>query len=174
MNKHAIKSGAMIGLISIILSLLLYIVDSTLFASFWVGILIFIAIIGLVCYFGIQHRNEEGGFMAFGPAWMYSMQTFVVAGLIGTVFRIALFNVIDPGLAEVVTDAAVENTISMLEGFNTPDEVIEESIEKTREQTMDGFTVLGNIKAFGIGILIYAVISLITGLIIRRNEPENL
>lgn len=174
MNKHAIKSGAIIGAISVVISLLMYIIDGSLFATWWLGLLIFAVIIGLVAYFGIQHRNEETGFMTFGQGWIYSMQAFVVAGLIGTIFRILLFTVIDTELAEIVTEKAVENTAAMMESFGTPEEAIDQALEDARTSTMESFTVAGNLKGFGFAVIFYAVFSLITGAIIKKKEPENL
>ncbi len=174
MNKHGIKSGAIIGIISIVISLLLYIVDASLFAAWWVALLMLAVVIALVAYYGIQHRNEEGGFLTFGKGWIYSMNAFIVAGLIGTLFRILLFNVVDPDLAEIVTDQAVENAASMMESFGTPEEAMDQALEDTRKSTMESFTVMGNMKNFLWAILIYAIVSLITGAIIKKNKPETL
>ncbi|NQZ77369.1 MAG: hypothetical protein HRT61_14890 [Ekhidna sp.] len=67
MNNHAIKSGVIVGVISIVVTLLLYIVDPALLVSMWMFLLFFV-FVGLVAYFGIQHRNEIGGYMDFGKA----------------------------------------------------------------------------------------------------------
>jgi len=174
MNKHAIKSGAIIGAISLVISLLMYIIDGSLFAVWWLGLLILAVIVALVAYFGVQHRNEDGGFMSFGQGWMYSMQAFIVAGIIGTIFRILLFTVIDPDLAEIVTEKAVENTAAMMESFGTPEEAMDKALEDARTNTMESFTAMGNIKAFGWGLIIYCIFSLITGAIIKKKEPETL
>ena len=132
MNMHALKSGAIIGIITVVFSLLMYIIDPTLFAAWWVGIFFFVFIIVLVSYYGIQHRKETGGFMSFGKAWVYSMQAFIVAGIIGTLFRILLFSVIDPELSEIVVDAAMENTAAMMERFSTPEDAMDKAMEDAR------------------------------------------
>ena len=172
MNNHAIKSGVMIGVISIVITLLLYLVDPTMLAAMWVGIIIFVIILGLVIYFGIQHRKEIGGFMAFGKAWVYSMQVFVVAGIIGTIFNILLYNVIDTELAGIVADKAVENAESMMRNFGMPEDQMDEALDKTREDTIGRFSVTGSLIGFLWGLIIYAILSLITGAIIKKNEPE--
>lgn len=172
MNNNAIKSGLIIGVISIIVTLLMYLIDPTLLASMWAGLIIFVIIISLVAYFGIQNRNEEGGFMTFGSAWIYSMKVFVIAGIIGTIFRVLLFNAIDPELTEIVVDAAVENTEAMMQNFGAPEETMEQGIEDARVRTEESLTVMGNIKGFAWGLIFYALFSLITGAIIKKNEPE--
>ena len=172
MNKHAIRSGIIIGVVSILLSLIIYLIDPTLFASLWVLFIFFIVSIGLIIYFGIQHRNEEGGYLTFGKSWMYSFQAFIVAGIVSSIFRILLFNVIDPELVEIVTDTSIENTESMMRSFGAPAEQIDETIERTRTETPKGLTPVGILKGFLWGIIFYAIFALITGVIIKKKEPE--
>lgn len=172
MNTHAIKSGLIIGVILVVLTLLLYIVDSTLLASTWVGIFTFVLLLVLVSYFGIQHRKEIGGFLSFGNAWVYSMQVFVAAGIIGTLFNIILYNVVDPELPAIVADQSVENAESMMQGFGMPEDQLDEALEKTREDTIERFGITGSLIGFLYGLIVYAILSLITGAIIKKKEPE--
>lgn len=172
MNNHAIKSGLIVGVISIVLTLLAYIVDSSMLAAWWFGLTVFVLLLVLVSYFGRQHREEIGGFMPFGKAWVYSMQLFIVAGIIGTIFNILLYNVIDPELPAIVADKAVENAESMMSGFGMPEDQMDEALDKTRADTIDRFTVTGSLIGFLWGLIFYAILSLITGLIIKKNEPE--
>ncbi|WP_436517494.1 DUF4199 domain-containing protein [Ekhidna sp. To15] len=171
MNNHAIKSGVMLAVISIVLTLLIYIVSPATLASMWM-MLFFLVFIALVSYFGIQHRKEIGGFMAFGKAWVYSMQLLVVAGIIMTGFNILLYNVIDPELPAILADQAVDNAESMMSRFGMPEDQMDEALEKTRTDTLDRFTVMGSIKGFLFGLIFYAILALITGAIIKKNEPE--
>ncbi|MEQ6166772.1 MULTISPECIES: DUF4199 domain-containing protein [unclassified Ekhidna] len=171
MNNHAIKSGLMVGVIGIVLTLLLYIVNAALLVSMWM-LLFFIVFLALVCYFGIQHRNEIGGYMSFGKAWVYSMQVFIAAGLLSTIFNLLLYNVIDPELPEMLADQSVENAESMMRNFGMPEDQMDEALEKTRSDTLDRFTVSGSVMGFLWGLIIYAILSLITGAIIKKKEPE--
>ncbi|WP_421764480.1 DUF4199 domain-containing protein [Ekhidna sp.] len=171
MNNHAIKSGIIVGVIGIVLTLFLYIVNAALLASMWM-LLFFVVFIFLVCYFGIQHRNSIGGYISFGKAWAYSMQVFIAAGLLATVFNILLYNVIDPELPELLADQSVENAESMMRNFGMPEDQMDEALEKTRTDTLDRFTVTGSLVGFLWGLIIYAILSLITGAIIKKKEPE--
>lgn len=172
MNNHAIKSGLIVGVISVVITLLLYIIDPSMLASMWVGLFIFALLLVLVSYFGRQHRGEIGGFMSFGMAWGYSMQLFVIAGIIGTIFNILLYNVIDPELPGIVADKAVENAESMMGRFGMPEDQMEEALDKTRNDTIERFTVVGSLTGYLWSLIFYAILSLITGLIIKKNEPE--
>ncbi|MEQ8904879.1 DUF4199 domain-containing protein [Ekhidna sp.] len=172
MNNHAIKSGLITGVISIVLSLLIYIVDPTIFAIWWLMLLLMLVYVGIVTYFGIQHRNLEGGYLSFGKAWVYSMTALVTYSLVGMVFSILLFTVIDPELSEIVTDAVVEKSEAMMRNFGMPEDQMDEALEKTRTDTLDRFTVMGSLKGFAWGLIINAILSLISGAIIKKKEPE--
>ena len=60
----------------------------------------------------------------------------------------------------------------MMEKFNIPDEEIDKALEKTEDQMANQYTIGGTMKAFFWSILIYAIISLITGAIIKRSNPQ--
>jgi hypothetical protein len=95
-----------------------------------------------------------------------------VAGLVTQTFTYLLFNVIDADLTELATNAALENTEAMMEKFNVPDEEIDKALQNTETQMANQYTLVGVIKAYLYGIIIYAIISLITGAIIKRKNPE--
>lgn len=172
MINNAARSGVLVGVISIVVALLIYIIDATLFIKWWLGLSLLVINLGLISYFGIQYRKEIGGFMSFGEAFKYSILVFIVAGFLGTFFNVILFNVIDPELPELLTDASVEQTEKMLNSFGTPDDAKDEALQKVKEDTPASFTPLGQLKNFGIAIILYAIFSLITAAIIKRKEPE--
>ena len=84
MNQNAILSGLIIGVIGIIISLLLYVVDPTLFVNMWLMITLGLVNLVLITVFGIKYRNENGGFIAFKDAYIYSVIAMIVLVLIGT------------------------------------------------------------------------------------------
>lgn len=172
MNNHAIKSGTIIGVIGIVISLLLYIVDATLYANIWLMLLLGGVNLGLVAFFGVKYRNEIGGELSFKDAYLYSLQAIVLLVIIGTVFAIVLFTIIDPGLPEIIADASVENTEAMMQKFGAPTEGMDDALDKAREDTLGRFTVGGLAKGGGIRILINLLFCLITGAIIKKNPPE--
>ena len=172
MNNHAIKSGVILGVINIIIILLMYLIDPTLLASLWALVIVVVAFIALVSYFGINNRYEKGGFLSFGKSWIYSIQVMIIAGILGTIFRILLITVIDPELPEIIVEATVANQEAILNRFGVPEEQMEEGLEKAREAAEEQNTPQGMAKGFITVLFIYAVLSLITGAIIKKNEPE--
>jgi ABC-type multidrug transport system permease subunit len=91
-------------------------------------------------------------------------------GIIGLVMNMLMHNVIDPNLKETLIESSIEQATSMMEGFGVSGDALDEAMEKERESMEDQFSNGGMVKGFFISLLVYAVIALITGLIVRRRE----
>ena len=89
---------------------------------------------------------------------------------IGIIFSIILYNVIDPGLSEVIKQITVEKTVEMLESFGSSDEVIDATIEGVEKGIEDNTTAVGLIKSSPYGLLFIALLSLLTSLFIKKNK----
>ncbi|MGI9552595.1 MAG: DUF4199 domain-containing protein [Aurantibacter sp.] len=171
-QSHVIKWGLIIGIINIIVVLLVYMVDVTMMVGFsFLGIFLVLNI-ALIIYAGIEWRKANGGFLSFKSAFLTTFFTFVVAGLLGTAFNLLLYNVIDTGLSETLTDASIEQAESMMERFGMPEDQMDEALEKARADATDRFSIGGQLMGFVYGLIFYAVISLIVGAIIKRKNPE--
>lgn len=171
--KDAIKSGVYVGLMLIIINVIIYIIDAALFAKWWVGISLIILVIVLVIYFGLQYRKEaEGGYLSFKEAYLHGLVTFIVAGVLGAIYNLILFNIIDPNLSTLLTDAIVDQSYAMMKNFGAPEEQIDKAIAQIKEDTPARFTLVGQLKGFGWNIVGALVVSLITGAIVKKKKPE--
>lgn len=105
--------------------------------------------------------------MSLGEALKLGMGVAVISGLIAIVYTYVLINFLDPD--------TIEKTLEV-----TQNKILEENPEFSQEQ-LDGMKEMQR-KFSGIGflsaiILVFSlffgfIISLITGLILRRNRPE--
>lgn len=171
--KEAVKSGAILGLISIIFGVVVYIVDPTLFVKWWFGLIMFGLSLGLVIYFGIQYRNaDHGGFLSYGEAYKHGFIVFAVGGAIGSVFNILLFNVIDPDLPQVLTQATIDQTYAMMQAFGAPESALDEQMEALENDIPKQFSPLGTLKGYGFALIGYAVLALISAAIVKKKQPE--
>jgi heme/copper-type cytochrome/quinol oxidase subunit 4 len=168
--QHGIRMGLILGVASIILTLLFYLIDPTLFAKWWLNLIVLFVIIVVVVILGRNYRLSIGGFMSFGDAFKHGFIIFLLSGLLSGFFNILLFQVIDQDLKTVVGDAAIEQTEAMMEKFGAPDEQIEEALEKAEESMAESFSTSGQLKGQMWAILFYVILSLITGLIVRKQE----
>lgn len=170
--QHALKWGLIVGGISIALSIVSYAIDYSLLANWKFGIFVFAMLIGLAIYAGIGYRNEIGGFLPYGKAFQHGFILMAVSGLISTLFTVILYTVIDPELPAKLTDVAMENAQKMMESFGMPADQMDQALEDARKRTENQFSVSGLAMGYGIGLIIYAVLSAITSIFVKKNPPD--
>jgi len=171
--QAAIKPGLTIGLVSVAMTYLAYFINSSLLASGWFGLVAIVIFFVLIIYFGKQYRTEIGGFMTFGTAFNFSFITIIISGLVSLIGQILLFHVVDPALPGVLADETLKSTLEMMENFGAnPDDLPAEQLDEIRENTQNNFTILGQLKNFGFGLIIYAIISLIVAAIIKKRDKS--
>ena len=171
---EAIKTGVILAAVSIILTMLVYIMDVNLLADWKLGIGTLIIAFVIVVRFGKKFRDEEleGGFMPFGEAFKYSFSAFFISSLVSMVFMIVLYEVIDPELPSIITKKALQNTEAMMENFGAPADSIDETLEQV-EKDMDGkFTAMGILSGSWVYIITSAFFGAIAGAIIKKKKPE--
>ena len=126
--------------------------------------------IGLVIYLGINFRTNIGGYMSYKESFKFSFLVMTVSYVIGIIFNIVLYTVIDPGLPEVIKQITIEKTVEMMEGFGSSDEVIDATIEGVEKGIDDSTTPMGLIKSSPWGLLFLALLSLLTSAFIKKNR----
>ena len=169
--NHAVKFGLILGVISIVCVILSYIIDLSFMASFkFLGLMLIVGL-GMTIYAGINYRNEIGGYLPYSKAFIHGMMVLAVSGLVGLVFNIVLYTIIDPELPQKLTEAIIENTESMMRRFGAPDESIDLATEKMRGELPDNFAPAGLAFGYVKALIWYAVIAAITSLFVRKNEP---
>jgi len=170
--NDTVKHGGILGIISIALTLVFYVVDYALLADWKVGLFSFAIFIGYAIYAGIGYRKEIGGFLSFGKAFQHGFLIFAISALISTIFNILLYTVIDPELPAKVTEVAVENAEKMMEGFGMSGDAMDEAMAKTRKDTEERYTIVGLAMGYVWALIGCAVFALITGAIVKKKEPE--
>jgi uncharacterized membrane protein (DUF106 family) len=168
--NHSLKFGFIIGIINIIIGVLAYMVGESLMVKWWFGLLILVINIGLVVYSGNQYRSSLGGFMNFKTAFSVTFLTLFIAGILGTIFNIILYHLIDPELPSRLLKAAMEQTEQMMTNMGAPADRIDQQMVMLEDKLENQFTLIGQIKSFGIGLIVYAVLSLILGAILKKSE----
>jgi len=171
--QSAVRPGIILGLVSLVLTYVAYFIDSSYLASGYFGLVVLVLFFALIIYFGIEYRKEVGGFMSFGTAFNFSFFAILISGVIGLVGNILLFQVIDPTLPQVLGELTFESQLEMMEGFGqNPDSLPTETLEQMREASASNFTLVGQLKAFGFGLIAYAIIALILGAILKKKDKS--
>ena len=166
-NEEVIKGGMLLGGVSILLTMTVYLINIELMVEWWFGILNLLISLILVIYLGINYRNINNGFISFGNAFKFSFLILIISYLVGIIFQILLYNIIDPSLPEVIKQLTVE----MMESFGTPDEAIDAAIVGIEQGIEEGTTPLGILKSTPWGTLFIAIFAAIASLIIKKNKP---
>jgi len=172
--NHAVKFGGILAAISIVLVLLIYAIDYTLMAGFTFLIIFLVVGLSFVIYAGINYRNAIGGYIPYGKAFFHGFVVLAVSGIISTVFNILMYYVIDPNLPQNLTEAIIANTEATMAKFGAPQDSIDEAIAKMRDEMPGNFTIVGLLWGYCKALIWYAIMCLITGLVVRKNQPETM
>ena len=170
--KAGLNSGLILGFISVVITYILYFIDPTLLVAWYVGIGILVLYFGLIIYFGGQYRTSIGGFMTFGTAFNFAFVAMVVSGIISMLGSLLLYNVVDPALPGVLIESQMETQMAMLERFGAADAMTSEQIDEIRSGLENGYTITGQIKAFGFLLIAYAILALILGAILKKRDKS--
>jgi hypothetical protein len=171
--QASVKPGLTIGLVSLALTYIAYFIDSSLLASAWFGLVALVVFFVLIIFFGRQYRTELGGFMSLGTAFNFSFVTMIISGLVTLVGQILLFQVIDPSLPQVLGDLSFEASLKMMESLGqNPDSLDPTMLDEMKEGASSNFTLSGQLKNFGFGLIAYAIIALILGAILKKRDKS--
>ena len=171
---NAVKHGVIVGIITIILTIIAYSTSLSFMGSFKFLGAVFAIYIGYVIYAGITYRNSIGRYISYGKAFVHGFIVLAVGGLVNFLFGIVLYDVIDPDLSKNLAEAIILNTEDMMRNLGAPEETIDTTIEEMKRTMPENFSMFGRIKNFLTGLIWYAVFVAITSLIVRKNEPVEL
>ena len=169
-QEEVLKAGLLVGFASVFIVLITYIINFEISLEWWYGLLTLSVTIGLVIYLGINFRTNIGGYMSYKESFKFSFLVMTISYVIGIIFNIVLYTVIDPGLPEVIKQITIEKTVEMMEGFGSSDEVIDATIEGVEKGIDDSTTPMGLIKSSPWGLLFFALLSLLTAAFIKKNR----
>ncbi len=170
-KKNGITFGIITGVLSVLITASIYIIDLKLFTAWWVGILSIGIYLGVGIYLLSKTKKELGGIFPFKDAFTTYFISAVIGIIISVTFNIILFNVIDTEAKNTVQDNLIEFQVNMLKKFNTPTEVIKETVEKMTEENQ--FDVVAQLKGSVFSILFSAIFGLILAAIFK-SKPSHL
>ncbi|EMS30953.1 hypothetical protein C943_02741 [Mariniradius saccharolyticus AK6] len=170
--KAGLNAGLILGIVSVVLTFLIYFISPESLASFSTGMVILAIFLGALIFLGIQYRKSIGGFMDFGTGFKFAFIALIIAGLIGIVGNFLLYNVVDPELPGVLVEAQLETTMAMMERFGAADAMTPEQIDEIRNGAASNFTLVGQLKGFGFALIFYGIVALIVAAIIKKRDKS--
>jgi len=169
-KKNGIKFGVIAGIIGVLITAGIYIIDLKLFTAWWLGIISILIYLVLGIVLMIQTKKALQNNFSFKDAFTTYFIYAIVGIAISVVFNIILFNVIDPGAKETVKELSIEAAVDMMKKFNTPTAAIKEAVEKMEEQ--DQFETFQQLKGSIFSIIFSAIFGVILAAIFKSKPKE--
>lgn len=169
-KTKGINFGLVFGLFLSSITLYAYVIDLSLFVSYWaLGLVIVGYLVNGFWVIGSLKKEQEG-FVTFKEGFSALFLSNAIGLLISTIISILIFIVIDPELQVIVKDLTIEKTTTMMENFGAPSEKITETIDKIKEQ--DNYSIVSQIKGYFMSLAVFSVFGLLIALIVKKKKEE--
>ena len=169
-KKNGITFGVISGVVSILITTLIYTFNIKLFTSFWTGLISILFYIGISIVLLLKTKKQLNGIFPFKQAFTTYFICAVVGILISLVFNIVLFNYIDPSAKETIKEMSIKYAVEMMQKFNAPSEAISKAV--TDMQANDQFSIAQLIKGSIFTTAFSAVFGLILAAIFKSKSTN--
>jgi len=169
LKNHILQYGSILGGISVVFGLMLFSMDMHYQNETSTTVVSLALTMGVIAFAQYSYRKDNEGFMSFSRALKLGVGIGLISAIIYSLFFIVLALVLDPNTISKSNEVAIEK---MSEWSFVTDEILE-TTETEMENTTKSRAIFNACSQLIIGsIIIGFVISLITGLILKRNRPE--
>ena len=158
-KKNGLTFGVLSGIVSALITSTIYAIDLNLFVSWWIGVVSMVIYLIISVVLLTKTKKEMNGIFVFKDAFTTYFISAVVGTVIGTLFNILLFNVIDPSLQDTLKEITIKNAVAMMQKFNSPAAAINEMIAKMQEN--NPYSVVELLKGSVFSIVFSSIIGLI-------------
>ncbi|MFC5045993.1 DUF4199 domain-containing protein [Aquimarina hainanensis] len=164
-KKFILNYGAILGVLSVLLGVILYVTDSHKEQSWIQSLIGFLIILGVII-FGIKaFKTANNGFLTLSQALKIGLGISLVGALIGIIWLFLLTMVIEPDFTAQLADMQREKLIEQYPDFTQ--EQIDQSVEMAQKFStpymMAAFSLIGN-------LFLGFIISLFGGLIMQKKQ----
>lgn len=167
LKKIALNYGLLLGLASIALSVVTYVMGVHLERPWWASVLGIVIMTALIIYGLKAFKQDNGGFLSLGEAIKVGLAISVIAGILGAVYNYVFVTVIEPDFVAQMMEI-------------TREQMIEQNPDMTEEQMEMGLSITEKFMSPGImsamaiifTLFLGFIISLISGLVMKQNRPE--
>jgi energy-converting hydrogenase Eha subunit A len=166
-RKIALNYGLILALLTIGLSVIVWVMGVHMDQPWWQSLLNFIFMTLCIVY-GLKAFKKEGdGFMSLGDAIKTGLAISLVAGLIGSIFTYIFITFIEPEFITQMLDAQRDKMIE--DQPNMTQEQMDMAMGMTEKFMSPWFMfAMGLIASLFFGF----IISLVAGLIMKQNRPS--
>lgn len=170
-KNNVLKYGLMLGIVSGVLTLGIYAIDASMMVKWWYGMIALALTILILIFACTDFRKQNEGLASFKDLFFMIIGICVVSSTISTIIGMLLFQIIDPELGSRLNSEIINQTVEMMEKFNTPDDIIDKTVADM--ESKDNFSVTAQLRSWLLGSLIGGIIfGLIFGAIFKKKAPE--
>ena len=168
--NSALKSGLIIGTVSIVIFIIMYVADIKPVGIMMPVIIMLVALavsITILVILFQKYRTEIGGYISFRDAFLYCFITLIISSLVSTLFTFVFIKLIEPDYYKNIMEAQKTWMENYLSGKVSEDQMAK-SIEKIDEQAATMGSVASTLKNFLYGSIVNGIIALIVGAIMKK------
>jgi hypothetical protein len=161
---NALIWGLIIGFASVIYSVILYMLDQGLNQNLtYAGILISLVLLIL----GTRSFRDavRDGVLPFGPAFSFGLLAMIISSLIGIIYGILLWTVIDPDILDRMREMQMEKILEK----GVPEEAIDQVMATTAKFMKPWVMALSGLF---MSVFIGAILAIIVAAIFKRDESK--
>lgn len=169
----ALKSGLIIGAVSIVTFIIMYVADIKPVGIMMPFVILFISLainIAVLVILFKKYRTEIGGFISFRNAFLYCFIALVVGAILSTLFTLLFVQLVEPDYYKNMMDAQKTYMENYLTG-KVSDEKLTETLDKIDEQAAKMGSISSTLKNLLGSIVFSGILALIVGAIMKKN-PE--
>ena len=168
-KKIALNYGVLLALLSIALQVVSYALDAHIDRPWWLGVVQLIISVGIVIMGLKAFRAENSGFLTLGQALKTGIAISLIAGIISVIFNYIFINFIDPDFIQKTLEFSKEQMI--VQNPNMSQEEMDMAMDISAKFMSP---VVMSAIALLFTLFMGFIISLIAGLIMKRNPPHQL
>ena len=167
LKSTILQYGILLGIISVVFGLMIYFLDMHYTQEPSIGVVSIVISIAVIALGQYNFRKENDGYLSFSEALKIGLGIALISGIIGITYQMLLVNVLDPNTIDKMMEIAQNKLIE--DQPELSQDQLDQIIDMQRK-----FTSPGMMAAFGLigSLFLGFVISLISGLILKRNRPE--
>ena len=172
--SSALKSGLIIGVVSIVVFIIMYVADlkpvGIMMPIMLMLVSLAISITILVVLFK-KYRTQIGGFISFRDAFLYNLIALITGLIISTLFTLLFVQFIEPDYYKQIMEAQKIWMENYLSGKGLTEEQMAQTLDKIDEQAVNMGSISSTLKNLLGGVVFSGIIALIVGAIMKK-KPD--
>ncbi|MCD9576998.1 DUF4199 domain-containing protein [Flavobacterium soyae] len=169
-KRNGITYGVMIGITSALFTATIYAIDLNLFTAWWMGLIGLAINVTISIILLSKTKKALNGVFTFKEAFTTYFIAAVIGILISTSFNIILFNVIDPGAKDTLSEIMIKYTVNMMQKFGAPASSINEAIAKMK--VSNPYSTIELLKGSAFAIVISSIFGLIFAAFFKSKSTQ--